>query len=103
MRFTKLSLQKRDLNILRSLAICRIMTNRQIAGIFFQGRREAAKKRLQKLKAAGFIKERSRKAYEPAILRLTSAALGLLSDNGQLSGLPHLSKSSWEKRSQVSN
>src|SRR4051812_37963940 len=103
MRFTKLSLQERDFNILRSLATCRIMTNRQIAGIFFQGRREAAKKRLQKLKTAGFIKERPRKAYDPAVLCLTSAAFALLSSNGQLSELPSVSKPSWERRSHVSN
>jgi hypothetical protein len=103
MSFTKLSLQERDFNILRSLATCRIMTNRQIAGIFFQGRREAAKKRLQKLKAAGFIKERSRKVYDPAVLSLTSAAFVFLSNNGHLSALPHLSKSTWEKRSEVSD
>lgn len=48
-------LQDRDLSLLRGLFESRIMTAEHVAALFFIGSREAAKKRLQKIKAASLI------------------------------------------------
>jgi len=48
-----ISLQKRDLALLRGLFESRVMTNDHATALYFEGKSEAAKKRLQKLKAAG--------------------------------------------------
>ena len=66
-----LQCQKRDFDFLCGLFESRIMTAGHIATIYFDGKREYTKKRLQKIKAAGLIGERRRNANEPAILFLT--------------------------------
>ncbi len=97
------SLQERDLGLLRALLECRIMTAAHAAILHFDGRTEAAKKRLQKLKAAALIAERRRQVNEPSVLFLSRAGLTLLADRGVLDGYPALSMASFEKRSQVSD
>jgi hypothetical protein len=79
------------------------MTLGHISGLFFDDRTEAAKKRLQKLKAAGLISERRRKVNEPSILLLSRKAFALLQERGILANYPRLSLSSFEKRAQVSD
>jgi hypothetical protein len=79
------------------------MTLPHVADLHFEGRREAAKKRLQKLKAAGLLGERPRRAYEPGIIELNRRALRLLSQQGILAGYPSLSLSALEKRARVSD
>ena len=54
------------------------MTLKHIAVLYFAGRREAAKKRVQRLKRASLIKERARLPWEPAILHLTRGGLNAL-------------------------
>lgn len=98
-----IDLQRRDITILRGLFESRIMTREHVAALFFDGRKEAAKKRVQKLKAAGLIGERRRRAYEPAILFLTKTAFAVLHDNGILKEYPPLSKVNHQKRVQVSD
>lgn len=66
-----LQLQDRDLALLRGLFECRVMTTDHATALYFDGKNEAAKKRLQKLKTAGLISERPRRAFEPSILFLT--------------------------------
>jgi len=73
-----LQLQARDLALLRGLFESRVMTAEHIAMIYFDGRSEAGKKRLQKLKAAGFVGERTRRAFQPSVLFLTRKGLGVL-------------------------
>jgi hypothetical protein len=97
-----IQLQDRDLAILRGLLESRIMTAKHIAVLYFDGSRESAKKRLQKLKAAGFIAERVRRVNEPSILFLTRRALSELKAQGVLSNYPDLSLKSFEKRIPVS-
>jgi len=58
-----LRFQERDLRILRNLFESRIMTAAHIAALHFDGKREMTKKRLQKLKVAGLLGERRRKAF----------------------------------------
>ena len=78
------------------------MTAGHVATLFFDGKREYTKKRLQKLKAAGFISERVRRVNEPSILFLTRKAFNLLSREGHLSGFPPLGANSFEARANVS-
>jgi hypothetical protein len=54
------------------------MTAWHIATVYFDGKKEAAKKRLQKIKNAGLIGERKRRVNEPAVLFLTRKAHTLL-------------------------
>jgi len=95
--------QDRDLVILRGLFESRIMTSAHVAALYFGGRKEAAKKRLQKLKTAGLIGERTRRVYEPSVLYLTQKALAFLRAQGVLSEYPQLGPFSLEKRARVSN
>jgi hypothetical protein len=67
----QLSVQERDLALLRGLFESRVMTAEHIVTIYFDGRSEAGKKRLQKLKVAGFVGERTRRAFQPSVLFLT--------------------------------
>src|SRR5438874_7656748 len=96
-------IQTRDLALLRGLFESRLMTLSHAAILYFDGREEAAKKRLQKLKAAGIVAERRRKAYEPSLLFLTSKAFGILRDQGVLSEYPTLTYAALQRRVQVSD
>ncbi len=98
-----LHLQERDVYVLRSLFESRIMTSVHVSTLHFEGKREAAKKRLQKLKAAGLISDRKRNVNEPSVLFLTRKAFGLLREHGILSEYPSFSVSSLERRAQVSD
>ncbi len=51
----RLETQQRDIRFLQGLFESRIMTAAHVAALYFGNSREAAKKRLQKLKAAGLI------------------------------------------------
>jgi len=46
-------LQPRDFELLRGLFESRVMTLAHVSALYFDGKREMAKKRVQKLKAAG--------------------------------------------------
>ncbi len=96
-------LQNRDLDVLEGLFEMRLLTLPHAAAIFFDERREAAKKRLQKLKVAGLLGERARRVYERSILFLTRKAFDLLSAEGRLTKYPNLTWSSFERRARVSN
>jgi hypothetical protein len=78
------------------------MTAEHIAMIYFDGRSEAGKKRLQKLKAAGFVGERTRRAFQPSVLFLTRKGLGVLKQNGVLAEYPAFNMPALEKRARVS-
>jgi len=98
-----IKITNRDGDLLRSLLESRVMTAAQVAALFFDGRREAAKKRLQKLKAAGYLAERGRKAYEPAVLHIARRGLILLRDEGILNDYPPLDLPVLERRARVSD
>ncbi len=95
-------LQKRDHDLLLGLFESRIMTAAHIAKLFFDGKKEATKKRLQKIKAAGFISERKRRVNEPSVLFLTRKGFALLSNENLLEDYPKLSATTFEKRANVS-
>ena len=95
-------LQERDIALLRGLFECRVMTADHISVLHFQEKREYTKKRLQKLKAAGLVAERTRHVAAPAVHFLTRKAFQLLNQHGHLSDYPPLSVSSFENRANVS-
>lgn len=96
-------LQERDLSILLGLFESRLMTTAQVAAIYFEGRLDAAKKRLQKLKLGGFVAERPKRAYEPSILFLTKKSFEVLAEGGLLDHYPSLIWTNLEKRARVSD
>jgi hypothetical protein len=78
------------------------MTIAHAAEIHFGGKRESAKKRIQRLKAAGFLRERRRMPYEPSILHLASRGVTALSERSILVEYPPLSRLAIKRRNQVS-
>ena len=78
------------------------MTAAHIAALYFDGKSEAAKKRLQKIKAAGLISERRRRVNEKSILFLTRKGFALLEKDELLRSFPKLSSTAFEKRANVS-
>lgn len=95
--------QARDIALLRGLFESRVMTTAQIAAFYFGGKKEAAKKRLQKIKSAGLLGERKRRVNEPSVLFLTRKAHSLLTEIGLLPQFPRLSSAVFEKRADVSD
>lgn len=96
-----IDLQDRDIALMCGLFECRVMTMGHIAEIYFGGKSEYAKKRLQKLKAGGLITERRRHVNKPSIHFLTRKAFSLLMTDGHLSNYPALSVRAFEKRANV--
>jgi hypothetical protein len=101
-KFDSIDIQERDLALLRGLFESRVMTAVHIAALYFGGKPQATRKRLQKLKAAGLIGERARRAYEPAVHFLARKGLVLLDKRGVLRGYPSLGQSALEGRARVS-
>jgi hypothetical protein len=99
---SKLILQPRDYALLVTLFESRIMTRAHATALHFDGSDEAAKKRIQKLKAAGLIGERRPHVNRPALLFLTGIAFKLLRSEEILSEYPSVSLPALEKRTQVS-
>ena len=97
-----LQLQNRDFKILDGLFESRVMTSAHIAALYFDDKKEAAKKRLQKIKATGLITERKRRVNEPSILFLTRKGHALLTDEKLIPDFPKLSPTAFEKRADVS-
>lgn len=97
-----LEIRERDTDVLRDLFVSRVMTSAHIASLHFDGSREAAKKRLQKLKAARLVGERPRKSTEPAVLFLTRKGFDALRERGVLAEFPQLPASALDKRANVS-
>lgn len=96
-------LQERDFNFLTTLFESRAMTLFHAAYISFGGHNEAAKKRLQKLKSAGYVRERKRHSFEPSILLLTSKGMALLQKRGILAEYPLFDLPVLVKRADVSD
>ena len=98
----EVELQERDLAILQGLFESRLMTLTHITHLYFNGRSEAAKKRIQRLKRERFIRERARRVYQPSILHLSRRAFGELSSRGMLLEYPSLAWNQLEDRAKVS-
>jgi Replication-relaxation len=98
-----LQLQDRDLALLRGLFECRVMTKDHATTLYFDGKSEAAKKRLQKIKAAGLISERPRRAFEQSVLFLTRKGLVSLQKQGVLNDYPAFGLPELDRRARVSD
>ncbi len=102
-RESALEIQERDFALLLGLYECRVMALRHVCELYFEGRMEAAKKRLQKLKAGGYVRERPRLIGEPSVLHLSKKAFIKLQRSGRLERFPTMAIAAMEKRSQVSD
>ena len=102
MKRLPIDLQDRDVSLLRGLVESRVLASNHVTTLYFDGRAESAKKRLQKLKAAGLVAERPRRVYERSLLYLTRKALRIMEQLGHLTEYPQLSLAAMEKRSRVS-
>jgi hypothetical protein len=100
--FYNAQLQDRDVALLIGLFESRLMTLAHAAAIHFQGAAEATKKRVQKLKAAGYLADRPRRARDPSILSLKRKAFTVLAEGGYLDQYPSLVWTNLEKRAHVS-
>src|SRR5438128_993826 len=79
------------------------MTLAHASTLHFGGSFEAAKKRVQKLKASRYVNERPRsRTYDPSVLFLTRRGFEALRGRGQLADYPGIGWESMEKRSHVS-
>jgi hypothetical protein len=96
-------LQNRDVALLRGFFESRVMTTAHATALYFDKKTDAANKRLQKLKATGFIGERPRRAFAPAILFLTRKGLKQLQDEGVLTEYPSFALAALERRARVSD
>jgi hypothetical protein len=94
--------QPRDLLLFRGLFESRVMTLAHATVLYFDGKNEMAKKRLQKLKAAGIVRERPRHFSNPSVLFLTRKAFKLLRNHGHLTDYPSASIAEMDRRAQVS-
>ena len=79
------------------------MTLAHIASLYFDGKKEMAKKRIQKLKAAGFIGERPRRISSPSVLYLSRNAFALLQEEAQLAEYPPIEISNLDRRAHVAD
>jgi len=101
-KITALQLQNRDFALLRGLFECRVMTPVHASSLYFERKYEAAKKRLQKLKSAGLIGDRPRRAFEPSVLFLTRNGIKQLENAGILAEYPSFDLPVLERRARVS-
>lgn len=95
--------QDRDLQVLLGLFESRVMTLAHVTAMFFDGKKEAAKKRVQRLKSVGVIGERPRRTAEPSVLFLARRGFELLRSQGTLSHYPDLTWGQMEGRARVSD
>jgi hypothetical protein len=87
-RIAGVELQNRDLALLRGLIDSRFYTITHAADIHFDGKRETAKKRIQKLAAAGLVLMRPGKVGRAAAVTASQRAARLLQSRGGLTGRP---------------
>jgi len=95
-------LQPRDYEFLRGLFECRMMTLAHAAGLYFGGRYDAASKRVQALKAAGYVGDRRKRVGEPSLLYLTKQAFLHLKARSGVLDYPALRVEQFTRRSGIS-
>lgn len=101
-RHNTLKIQPRDLLVLGGLLDSRVLLLKHIAALFFDGRVDAAKKRVHRLKAAGLIRERPRGPRERSVLHLAKAGFEILQQQHALPDDRRLIWLSLLRRMQVS-
>jgi len=78
-----------------------MMTLSQASALYFADRYQAASKRVQALKRAGFIGDRRRSVGESSLLYLTRKAFDRLTAEGKLTDYPTLTEEQFVNRSQI--
>jgi hypothetical protein len=78
-----------------------MMTLAHATAFHFAGRYDAASKRIQALKAAGYVGDRRRRVGEPSLLYLTKKAFDRLTAEGKLTDYPKLAPEQFAKRSRI--
>jgi len=79
------------------------MTLAHASALYFDGRYDAASKRVQALKSAGLVGDRRRRVGEPSLLYLTKKSFDHLTESGQLVDYPRLTPEQFAKRSRISD
>jgi hypothetical protein len=95
-------LQSRDLDLLQGLFESRAMMLRHVTALYFAEKKEAAKKRVQRLKADGYLRQRPRDRHEPSVLVLAPKGFAVLKNEGRLDGYPRIGWKAMERRTAVS-
>lgn len=98
-----ISYQDRDLQVLLGLFESRVMTLAHVTAMYFDGKKEAAKKRVQRLKSVGVVGERPRRTAEQSVLFLPRRGFELLRSQGMLTHFPDLTWGQMEGRARVSD
>lgn len=96
-----LRLQPRDIAIFRGLFESRLATLEQLAALYFDDRYDAAAKRVQLLKHAGFLTDRRLSVGERSVPYLTKRGYDQLAASGNVDGFPRLSAKQFSRRVQV--
>lgn len=96
-----IELQQRDLDFLVGLYESRIMTIPHADALYYQGGTTGCRKRIAKLKAEGFVKEKPRKAPEPSVLFLSSKGFKEVLKRGLLDEFPQTNLESFQKRIEI--
>jgi len=105
MSYTTIATQliDRDYRLLRGLFESRVMTVHHAADLYFSGSLDAARKRVWKLKNAGFVGERKRdRPYDASVLHLARPGFERLSVENRLIDYPTIGWQAMEKRTSVS-
>lgn len=97
-----IEIQDRDLDVLRGLFESRVMSEAHIASLYFGGRTEMAKKRLQKLAKAKLVARHADEWVRPKPFVLSHGGLVELRERGILDEYPSLGLPSLSRRSHVS-
>ena len=98
-----IKITERDLLILRGLFDCRILNIHHFAELFFEGRQDAARKRIKKLQANKLLNVRQKKVTEEHLYFITRKGFELLTENGALDDYPKVLWKDFEKRAVVSS
>jgi hypothetical protein len=78
-----------------------MMTLAQATALHFDGRYDAASKRMQILKAAGYIGDRRKRIGAPSVLFLTKKAFDHLTAEGRIRDYPKLTPEQFHRRSRI--
>ena len=96
-----LQLTARDRAVLMGLFEARVFTLKQLAKLFFDDRYEMTKKRLQKLKAAGYVRALARPPFQPSALVLAKKGFIAVRRADGLSRYPEIPWNTFYKRTQI--
>ena len=97
-----LQIQDRDLEVLKGLYDSRIYMLHHIAALYFCNQREYAKKRVGRLKTAGYLIERPRQPTQLGVMQLSRTGYEVLVRRGNLAGSPGRAFGRFENRMRVS-